>query len=209
MLIPNPAVPGDDAEFEYEGNAVPTVGLSAFGELYVIVYPLAALVDAAIVDIPKLAAPVPIGAGNKSTDAAASVNVNVSSTLAFTVMIPAVEVATVPVSITPVKPTAEYVVMRRKNVELSALGFTTAPKLTVAPADGEPVFDPFEARSDPAVAVLTTHVPPDPSPVTLDSVEDASENPAGGLTQAPDAAVHALNSTDCTVVPLGAVNVKL
>jgi hypothetical protein len=101
-----------------------------------------------------------------------------------------------------------YVVIRMKKVELSAFGFTTEPNVTVAPALGLPVFDPFLTLSEPAVPVSTIQVPPDPSPVVELSVEDASENPEGGLEQVPDAVVQALNSIAWMVDAVGAVKVN-
>ncbi len=164
-LMPNPAVPGTDGELEYEASAVPPAGLRAFGELYVIEYPLAALVEATSVDVPVLAAAVVIELGERLTVAAPRVKVNASSTVALTVITPAVEAATTPVSIGVVHAASEYVVMRRKNVLLAALGFTTLSRVMVAPALGAPVLLAFKTRSFVVVATLDVHTPPDPRPV--------------------------------------------
>jgi hypothetical protein len=192
ILIPNPAVPGDDAEFEYEGNAVPPAGFSAFGELYVIEYPLAALVDAAIVDVPKLATPVPIGSGDKLTVAVASVNVNVSATFAFTVMTPAVDAATTPVSIAVVQALSEYVVRRKKNVLFDADGFVTLWNDTVWAPDGFVELAALRTRSLVVAATLDVH--PDAAP-KLTGCEGNVPAPA---LENPDAA------PDCVHAPLAA-----
>ena len=95
----------------------------------VIEYPFAAFVDAVILDVPD---PVALVVSDPSgTVADARVKVSVSSTLAVTVIWPAVEVATVPVSTGTVHEASEYVVIRIKNVELVALGLTTFEKLSI------------------------------------------------------------------------------
>ena len=57
------------------------------------------MVEALIVDVPVLAAPVVIGFGLRVTVAVAKVNVSVSATEAVTVICPAVDTTTTPVSI--------------------------------------------------------------------------------------------------------------
>ena len=80
--------------------------------LTVIEYPLEAFVEALIVEVPEtveLELSVPRG-----TAVLASVNVRASSTEAVTVTAPAVDVATVPVSIAVVQAASEYEVIRKK-----------------------------------------------------------------------------------------------
>src|SRR5438445_736124 len=98
----------------------------------------------------------------KATVALASVKVSVSSTLAVTVIWPAVEAATVPLSMPVVQAASEYVLMRAKNVALVALGLVTLPQVMVVVPVGAAELPDFTMRSLPAVAVLT--VQPEASP---------------------------------------------
>lgn len=97
-----------------------------------------------------------------ATVAEVNVNVRVSSTDAVTVICPAVDAATVPLSTAPVQSSLEYVFNLAKKVLLVALGLTTLPNTTVWLPDGAAELPVFLIRSEPAVAVLTDQ--PDASP---------------------------------------------
>ena len=165
--------------------------------LYETEYPVEALVAKVILDVPVPVAP--IDSVPNATVAAANVNVNVSSTFAVTVICPAVDVATSPVSIGVVQAASENVVIRIKKVELVALGLVTDAKFAVMPAVGAPVLLAFNIRNSPAVAVLTVQDPPDPKLEDEAKVEVLALNP-GASVQAPDAVVQAAKLTDLIVV---------
>lgn len=170
-------------------------------------YPVVPFVDAVIVDVPEpvdevVRVPSP-------TVADVSVKVSVSSTLAVTVICPAVDAATVPVSTEVVQASSEKVVIRRKNVLLVALGLTTAPKVTVVVPVGAAELPVFVSRKLPAVEVFT--VQPDASPRLvgwLGSVEDATEKP-DGVVQAPEAVVQASAENDLRTVAEGATKLNV
>lgn len=194
-----------------EAFAVPIAAIVPPGDvsvlpLYVSEYPLEAFVATPIVDVPvpvELVDRVP-----KATVAEASVKVSVSSTLAVTVILPAVDVATVPVSTVVVHEASEKVAIRRKKVELVALGLVTFEKLTVWLPVGAATLPDFERRSEPAVEVFT--VQPEASPRLVGcavSVEPVTENP-DGVVQAPLAVVQAVNEADWRTVDEGTVKVK-
>lgn len=128
--------------------------------LTLITYPLVALVDALIVDV--LLPVVAVVREPSATVALDNVKVSVSSTLAVTVICPAVEDATDPASIAVVQASSEYVVIRAKNELFVALGFTTFPKVMVVEPVGAATFPVFFSLNLPAVEVFT--VQPDASP---------------------------------------------
>lgn len=164
-----------------------------------------ALVATVIDDVPV---PVElIESAPSATVADASVKVNVSPTDAVTVICPAVEATTTPVSIAPVQSLPENVAIRIKNVELVALGLVTVVKLAVMPADEAPVLLVLSIRSSPAVAVLTVQVPPDPKLDEDANVDVLAEKPGAGV-QAPLAVVQAAKLTDFMVVAWATVNVN-
>jgi hypothetical protein len=166
-----------------------------------------ALVEALIVEVPELVAldvNVP-----RATVELESVKVNVSSTDAVTVTCPAVDVATVPLSMPVVHAASEKVAMRKKYVELVALGLVTAVKLTVwFPLDAV-ALAALTIRSEPAVAVLAVQPVVEPSPVGCAPIDEpVIENPAG-VVHAPDAVVHAVNEADLTAVAVGTVKLNV
>lgn len=175
--------------------------------LTVMEYPLAALVAADIVEVPLPV--VAVVRVPSATVAEANVNVNVSSTLAVTVICPAVEAATVPESTEVVHASSEYVVILAKKVLLVALGLVTAPNTTVWLPVGAAELPVFFMRSFPAVEVLTLQ--PEASPKLVgcdDNVDDALLNPLGVL-HAPLAVVQITASKDCKTVDEGTVNVNV
>jgi len=110
---------------------------------------------------------------------------------------PAVDVATTPVSITPVKAAAEKVVMRIKNVELSAEGFVTLVKVTVTGVEvGATELAALVMRSsaDVDAPVVQPVVSPSPADDGWLATAEAPLNPVTGV-QAPLAVVHGTNET--------------
>ena len=138
-----------------------------------------------------------------------SVKVRVSSTDAVTVTIPAVEVATVPLSMVVVQALSEKVAMRKKKVELVALGLVTVLKLTVCEPLGAVLLAAFKIRSEPAVAVLAVQPEAAPMPVGCEPIDEpVMVNPAG-VEQAPDAVVQAVNDADLIAVAPATVKLKV
>ena len=108
---------------------------------------------------------LPVVDGVRAPSAAVAldrVKVRVSSTLAVTVICPAVDEAKVPVSTAVVQLASEYVVMRTKNVEFVALGLVTLLNDTVVVPVGAAELPDLLRRRLPAVEVFT--VQPDASP---------------------------------------------
>jgi hypothetical protein len=140
------------------------------------------------------------------TVALASVKLSVSSTVALTVIWPAVEAATVPASIPVVHAASENVAARRKNVEFVALGLVTFEKLTVCVAVGAVALAAFNKRSEPAVDVFTVHPVPEPKfPGCAVNVDELLTNPLG-VVHAPLAVVQAVNDADLIAVAVANVN---
>ena len=132
-----------------------------------------------------------------------NVNVRVSSTDAVTVTNPAVEVATVPLSIVVVQAASEYVVIRIKNVAFVALRFVTFENVTVCGLVGAVTLALLEIRRAPLSLVLFVHPVRLPMPVGwLANVEAALENPTG-VVHAPFAVVQARNSAERIIVADG------
>ena len=95
------------------------------------------------------------------------------------------------------------------KVEFVVLGLTTLAKLPVWLPVGAATLPDLLSRSEPAVAVLTTHPVASPKFTGCEGrVDEATENPAG-VVQVPLAVVQAVNSADCnTVTPFGTVKVN-
>jgi hypothetical protein len=187
---------GDDSAvivFAPDVNVVPDT---------VIEYPVDAFVDADIVEVPKLVAAVVTGVGDKLTVAAASVKLSASSTVALTVIWPAVEVATVPVSIAVVHVAVENVVIRRKNVEFKALGFVTLENVTVTGVEvGVATLPVLDKRSsvDVESVVAQPVVSPRPADEGCDAVAPVPLKPVG-VVHDPLAVVQGTIETDFTIV---------
>lgn len=145
----------------------------------------------------------------RATVADASVKVSVSPTLAVTVICPAVDDATFPVSTAVVHASSEYVVSLIKNVEFVALGLVTPENATVWLPAGAATLPVFLIRRLPAVPVFTVQPVASPRFVgCADRVDVALVKPAG-VVQAPLAVVQAVASKEASTVAEGTVKVNV